>query len=77
MILGGAGFPQPAAGLPPFTPANGSHHNEAVMGYSVRTDTWRYTEWVGFDPVAGKIAQPVMYYGKELYLPWGISHWYR
>ena len=62
------GFPQPAAGLPPFSPlANGTHRNEAVMGYSVRTDTWRYTEWVGFDPVAGKIAQPITYYGKELY----------
>ena len=47
-------YPRPDNGLtvvsdaPPF---NASEKGEAVMGYSIRTDTWRYTEWLAFDHV--------------------------
>ena len=36
------------------------------MGYTARTDTYRYTEWVGFDPVEGK-PDWNNNYGTELY----------
>lgn len=36
------------------------------MGYTARTDTYRYTEWVGFDPVEGK-PDWNNNYGEELY----------
>eukprot|EP01006_Ploeotia_vitrea_P039323 TRINITY_DN66334_c8_g1_i1.p1 TRINITY_DN66334_c8_g1~~TRINITY_DN66334_c8_g1_i1.p1 ORF type:complete len:525 (+),score=1.92 TRINITY_DN66334_c8_g1_i1:24-1598(+) len=41
-------------------------HNEKVMGYTVRTNHYRYTEWVAFD---NKTATPNWnnLYGKELY----------
>ena len=57
------GFPVPAAGLPPFCEGCGP---EAVMGYSVRVDTWRYTEWVGFDPLSATPSWDRQY-GRELY----------
>eukprot|EP01049_Picozoa_sp_SAG25_P015438 SAG25_NODE_3137_length_1199_cov_1.719091_2_plen_167_part_00 len=60
------GFPFPAPGLPPFQ-ANATHTNEAVMGYAVRVDKWRYVEWVAFDAVKGAARQPLSFYGKELY----------
>merc|ERR1719329_782060 len=48
---------------------NGIHPNlpgEIYMGYSVRTPSWRYTEWVKFDNATG-IADWTMLYGQELY----------
>ena len=44
-------FPRPSSGFsqipghPPFT----NDHGENVMGYTVRVDSYRYTEWVTFD----------------------------
>ena len=32
---------------------NASENGEAVMGYSIRTDVWRYTEWLAFSHVEG------------------------
>eukprot|EP01052_Picozoa_sp_SAG31_P033954 SAG31_NODE_3902_length_3768_cov_5.032979_3_plen_215_part_00 len=57
------GFPEPESGLPPFCEGCGE---EAVMGYSVRVDEWRYTEWVAFQP---QTATPNWdsKYGRELY----------
>lgn len=60
------GFPSPAPGLPPFQ-ANATHKKEAVMGYAVRVDRWRYVEWVAFDAVRGAARQPRSLYGRELY----------
>lgn len=48
---------------------NGMHANkpeEVYMGYSVRTGSWRYTEWVKFDNTTG-IADFSKLYGQELY----------
>merc|ERR1712039_609658 len=48
---------------------NGMHANkpeEVYMGYSVRTPSWRYTEWVKFDNKTG-IADFSKLYGRELY----------
>lgn len=48
---------------------NGMHANlpeEVYMGYSVRTESWRYTEWVKFDNQTG-IADFSKLYGQELY----------
>jgi arylsulfatase A-like enzyme len=48
---------------------NGMHANlpeEVYMGYSVRTPSWRYTEWVKFDNTTG-IADWTTLYGQELY----------
>jgi len=36
------------------------------MGYTVRTDQYRYTEWVSFDPVRGEPNWNVSF-GRELY----------
>ena len=59
------GFPQPAPGLPPFE-SNGTHKTEAVMGYTVRTHEWRFTQWLSFDPLRGT-ANWNKSYGRELY----------
>merc|ERR1711879_476542 len=48
---------------------NGMHANkpeEVYMGYSVRSASWRYTEWVQFDNTTG-IANFSKLYGRELY----------
>ena len=45
------GFTSLTDGSPPFELNN--TNGEAVMGYSIRTDIWRYTEWVAFDHVKG------------------------
>merc|ERR1712176_612660 len=48
---------------------NGMHANkpeEVYMGYSVRSASWRYTEWVKFDNKTG-YADFSKLYGKELY----------
>ena len=49
--------------LPGFPPLQGT---EAAMGYSVRSDQWRYTEWVAFN---NTLALPdwTALYGVELY----------
>ena len=45
-------YPRPAGGLsvidgkPPFRPIN---EEEDVMGYTIRTDTYRFVEWYGFN----------------------------
>jgi iduronate 2-sulfatase len=52
-------------GKPPFNKTNGK---EAVMGYSIRTDEWRYTEWVVFDrDTATPDWSVAASYGRELY----------
>lgn len=37
-----------------------------IMGYSIRTSAYRYTEWIGFDPTTFK-ANLTNVYAKELY----------
>jgi len=62
---GGAAFSQITRGAL----VNGMHANkpeEVYMGYSVRTPSWRYTEWVKFDNTTG-IADWSTLYGQELY----------
>ena len=45
-------YPRPASGMkiipnkPPFPKDS---HEEAVMGYTIRVDSYRFTEWYGFD----------------------------
>jgi len=49
---------------------NGMHGNrpeEVYMGYSVRTPSWRYTEWVKFNNKTG-VADWSKLYGQELYV---------
>ena len=62
-------YPRPAAGLPsipnfpPFPPNN---HEEAVMGYAVRVDKYRFVEWYKFDRTSG-IPDFKEIWGTELY----------
>ena len=46
-------YPRPAFGFNkiPGHPAFDNEHGENVMGYTVRVDSYRYTEWVKFDRV--------------------------
>ena len=59
-------YPRPTGGLssipgrPPFS------NSEAVMGYAMRTDTYRFVEWYGFDHVTAK-ANFSDKWGTELY----------
>ena len=62
-------YPRPAAGLPAIPghpPFSNDEHGENVMGYTMRTEDFRFTEWVKFDrttatPMWSKI------WGTELY----------
>lgn len=58
-----SGFPTPQSDLPQPFPADGP---EAVMGYAIRVNEFRYVEWVGFNH---KTATPDWshVYGRELY----------
>ena len=59
-------YPRPTGGLssipgrPPFS------NSEAVMGYAMRTDTYRFVKWYGFDHVTAK-ANFSDKWGTELY----------
>ena len=49
-------YPRPAAGLsviPKEPPFPKDSHDEAVMGYTIRVDSYRFTEWYGFDHLTG------------------------
>ena len=63
-------YPRPDRGfdtIDGFPEFNLTHSKtEDAMGYSVRTDTWRYTEWVAFDN-ANAVADWDVLYGRELY----------
>ena len=45
-------FPRPKGGLPSipgYPPFNDNEHEENVMGYTIRVDQYRFTEWVRFN----------------------------
>ena len=61
-------YPRPDRGLNPPLPDMPKFSNgESVMGYSVRTHTWRYSEWVVFDHETGLANWSAPLYGRELY----------
>ena len=50
-------FPRPYSGLPHIPghpPFDNNEHGENVMGYTVRVDQYRFTEWYRFDRTTGK-----------------------
>ena len=63
-------FPRPVSGLreipghPPFDP---SEHEENVMGYTIRTDKYRFTEWYSFNRTTSKPDFNAKVWGTELY----------
>ena len=62
-------FPRPYSGLssipgqPPFKP---NSHEEAVMGYAIRSDMYRFVKWYGFNRTSAK-ANWNDVWGTELY----------
>jgi arylsulfatase A-like enzyme len=53
-------YPRPNSGYkylggdwPAWSHEEPHHTSEAAMGYAIRTDTWRYVEWVGFYATRG------------------------
>ena len=62
-------YPRPSSGLPqiPGHPAFPSgEHGESVMGYTIRVDKFRFTEWYGFNRTEGKPRFEEIW-GTELY----------
>ncbi len=62
-------FPRPESGLPEIpghSPFNKNEHAENVMGYTVRVDQYRFTEWYRFNRTTG-IANFSEVWGTELY----------
>ena len=62
-------FPRPYSGLeeiPGHSPFNDKEHGESVMGYTVRVDQYRFTEWYRFNRTIG-VANFSEIWGTELY----------
>jgi arylsulfatase A-like enzyme len=60
-------YPRPDSGINPLPGLAPFPDGEAVMGYSVRTHEFRYSEWVRFDRDAGRPDWSAPLYGRELY----------
>ena len=58
---------RPDDGINPLPGHSTFPNPESVMGYSVRTHEWRYSEWVTFDNKAGLPDWKAPLYGRELY----------
>ena len=61
-------YPRPWVGFPaiPNKPPFSRHTPEAVMGYTIRVDSYRFTEWYGFDNTTG-LSNFNDIWGTELY----------
>ncbi len=62
-------FPRPSHGLsriPGHAAFSGNEHDENVMGYTVRVDSYRFTEWYSFNRTLG-VANMSEIWGTELY----------
>ena len=62
-------YPRPTSGLqviPGYPPFDKNEHGENVMGYTMRTDKYRFTEWYSFDRTTSKPDYNTVW-GTELY----------